>query len=150
MKTKKIVFILLIAGLFFMATDMFAQVTKLKTMGRYPFARVKGNVPTPEVMKMLFDRYAADIKMGFDMAGSGDLYLPFMEQVKAANFRDVTVPVGGTFQWMLFRSGGKVKVARDLEWAGKKPLESSAERPLSQKELTSSATVRPSLLLNWY
>ncbi len=123
MKTKKIVFILLMAGLFFMTTDTFAQVTKLKTMGRYPFARVKGTVPTPEVMKMLFDRYAADIKMGFDMAGSGDLYLPFLDQLKTATFTDTTLAVGDRVQWMLFRNRGKIKVTKEVEWAGKAPLE---------------------------
>ena len=107
MKTKKIVFILLIAGLFFMTTDTFAQVTKLKTMGRYPFARVKGTVPTPEVMKMLFDRYAADIKMGFDMAGYGDLYLPFLDQLKAATFTDTTLAVGDRVSGCSFETGRK-------------------------------------------
>lgn len=101
----------------------FAETKKLTRIGNYTVVRIRGNVPTQEVMKTLCDRYAADFKLGFEMAGNGDLYPAFMEQVKAGNFRDTTIPIGGTFQWMLFRSGGKVKVARDLEWAGKKPLE---------------------------
>jgi len=122
MKDGKRVLCLVLAGLLVTAAS-FAETKKLTRIGNYTVVRIRGNVPTQEVMKILVDRYAADFKQGFEMAGNGDLSLPFMEQVKAANFRDITVPVGGTFQWMLFRSGGKIKVARDLEWAGKQPLE---------------------------
>jgi hypothetical protein len=97
--------------------------TKLKTIGRYTFVRVRGSVPTPEVMKTLFDRYAGDIKVGFDMAGSGDLYLPFMDQLKAAKFEPRQLAVGDRVFWMLFRSRGQIKVARDVEWGGAAPLD---------------------------
>jgi hypothetical protein len=74
-------------------------------------------------MKMLVDRYAADIKYGFDLAGAGNLYLPFLEQLRTANFQEKTLAVGDKLMWMLFRSKGKVKIIRDVEWAGKAPLE---------------------------
>jgi hypothetical protein len=50
------------------------------------------------------------------------LFLPFMDQIKDSAFKEKDIAVGDKFMWMLFRSQGKVKVALDLEWAGKSPL----------------------------
>ena len=122
MRNKKVIGILVLLLAAF-ALSGYAETTKLKSIGQYTLVRVRGKVPTQEVMKMLVDRYAADIKYGFDLAGAGDLYLPFMEQVKSASFEERSLPVGDKFQWMLFRSQGKVKVAQDIEWAGKAPLD---------------------------
>jgi hypothetical protein len=122
MRNKKVlVFVVLFIAIFALST--FAETKKLKSIGQYTFVRIRGNVPTQEVMKMLVDRYAADIKYGFDLAGASDLYLPFMEQLKTANFTEESLPVGDKLYWMLFRSQGKVKVAMDIEWAGKAPLD---------------------------
>jgi hypothetical protein len=106
-----------------MGLEATAQVKKIKSIGQFTFARVRGQIPTPEVMKMLADRYAGDIKYGFDQAGFGDIYLSFIEQLKSAKFEDTTWKIGDTVKWMLFRSKGKVKVSGPLEWAGKKPVE---------------------------
>jgi hypothetical protein len=122
MKSKKVVFFLVLV-LVLLALGGFAQTKKLKTIGRYTLVRIRGNVPTQEVMKQLVERYAGDIKYGFDLAGYGDLYLPFIEQLKSANFEESSLPVGDKLMWMLFRSHGKVKVVQDIEWAGRKPLE---------------------------
>lgn len=122
MKNKKVICLLVFLIIAF-SLSTFAETKKLKSIGNYTFARVRGRIPTQEVMKMLVDRYAADIKYGFDLAGNGDLYLPFMDQLKTATFEERSLPVGDKLIWMLFRSQGKVKVARDLEWAGKKPLD---------------------------
>jgi hypothetical protein len=115
-----VVLVLLLAVL---AVSTYAETKKLKSIGQYTLVRIRGKVPTQEVMKMLVDRYAADIKYGFDLAGAGDLYLPFMDQLKNASFEEKSLPVGDKLYWMLFRSHGKVKVAQDIEWAGKAPLE---------------------------
>jgi len=101
----------------------YAETKKLTRIGQYTFARVRGKIPTPEVMKMLVDRYAGDIKYGFDLAGYGDLYLPFLEQLKAASFEERALPVGDKLMWMLFRAQNKVKLVQDIEWAGKVPLD---------------------------
>ena len=122
MRTRKLVALLAVMGLIMLTAMSFAQTTKLKRIGLYTFVEVKGQVPTPEVMKTLFERYSADIKTGFEMAGNAELYEPFMDQLKAAEFIDTTLPVGDTLQWMLFKSNDKVKVARNVEWAGKDPL----------------------------
>ncbi len=121
MKSKK--FIVLVIGILILfAVSSFAETTKLKEIGRYTLVRIKGEVPTEEVMKILVDKYAGDIKYGFDLAGYGDVFLPFLDQIKTASFEDAELPIGQKFMWMLFRSRGKVKVAEDLEWAGKSPL----------------------------
>ena len=123
MKNKKFFFFLLILGLIALTVNSYAEVTKLKTIARYQFAPVKGKIATQEDMKTVVDRYAADIKLGFDMAGYSDLYLPFLDQVRAVPFTDSTWEVGDRVMWMLFRNQGKVKVTKEIEWAGKAPLE---------------------------
>lgn len=115
--------VLTTAFLLLLVAGAVAQTTKLKRIGVYTFARVRGDIPTAEVMKTLVDRYAGDIKYGFDLAGHGDLYVPFMEQLSKTKFEDTVVPVGDVMPWMLFRSQGRVKVARNIEWAGRAPLE---------------------------
>jgi len=121
MKSKKIAFFIVgILAVFTMMT--FTETKKLKEIGRYTLVKIKGEVPTSEVMKILVENYAGDIKYGFDMAGYGDVFLPFLDQLKTASFEEAELPVGQRFLWMLFRSRGKVKLAQDLEWAGKSPL----------------------------
>src|SRR4030067_1769187 len=43
--------------------------------------------------------------------------------MKSSAFDERALPVGDKFHWMLFRAQGKVKVAQDIEWAGKAPLD---------------------------
>jgi len=121
MRSKKLT-ILIVAVLVLFCLSTFAETKKLKQIGRYTLVRIKGEVPTEEVMKTLLDKYAGDIKYGFDQAGYGDLYLPFMDQLKTSTFEEKELAVGDTLMWMLFRSMGKVKIVEDVEWAGKEPL----------------------------
>jgi hypothetical protein len=126
MKNKKIVVFMLIALMLVFSVEAFAQAKKITDLGQYTFARVRGKIPTPEVMKLLVDRYSADIKIGFEQAGYGHLYQPFIDQLKTAQFEDTAWNIGETVEWMLFRSSGKVKVTGALEWAGKQPVEAFA------------------------
>lgn len=121
MKNKRIAF-LAVGILILFSLSTFAETKKLEEIGRYTLVRIKGQVPTQEVMKILIDKYAGDIKYGFDLAGYGELFLPFMDQIRESAFEEKEIPVGEKFMWMLFRSRGKVKVVQDLEWAGKAPL----------------------------
>ena len=123
MSVKRLRLFILPCLILLLAVSSSAEVKKIKSMGNFTFVRIKGSIPTPEVMKMLADRYAGDIKYGFDQAGYGDIYLPFIEQLKSAQFEETTWNIGETVKWMLFRSQGKIKVTGPLEWAGKKPLE---------------------------
>ncbi|MGB9005559.1 MAG: hypothetical protein WCB96_07540 [Candidatus Aminicenantales bacterium] len=122
MKYKKLT-CLVLAVLFLASLSALAETKKITSMGHYTFARIRGNVPTEKVMKTLVDKYAADIKAGFEMAGYGDLYQPFINQVQTATFKDKQIMPGEKFMWMLFRSQGKIKLVQDLEWAGAAPLD---------------------------
>ncbi len=121
MKHKRFIFII-IGILVFLTINSYAETKKLKSVGRFTLVQIKGEVPTSEVMKILLEKYTGDIKYGFDLAGYGDLYLPFIEQIRSGTVTDKSMAVGDKFMWMLFRSNGKVKLVEDLEWAGKAPL----------------------------
>ena len=121
MKSKKLILIA-IGLLIFSSIISYAETKKLKRIGRYTLVRIKGEVPTAEVMKILIDKYTGDIKYGFDLAGYGDLFLPFLDQIKAASFEEKELAIGDKLMWMLFRSRGRVKDVEDIEWAGKEPL----------------------------
>jgi hypothetical protein len=122
MKLRKSALLFVVMALVVFTTMSFAQTTKLKRVGLYTFCTVKGQEPTPAVMKGLFDAHSADIKTGFELAGNAELYEPFMQQMKTAEWVDTTLPIGETLPWMLFKSHNQVKVARNIEWAGKAPL----------------------------
>ncbi len=121
MKNKKLIYILLCI-LVFLTINSFAETKKLTQIGRFTFVGIKGEVPNSEVMKNLLETHAGDIKYGFDIAGYGDLFFAFMEQIRVKALKEKNMAIGDKFMWMLFRSQGKVKVVKDLEWAGKDPL----------------------------
>jgi len=121
MKYKKLSFFI-IGILILFSLSNFAETKKLKQVGRYKLMNIKEGTPTKEVMKTIVERYANDIKSGFDLAGTGDLYLPFIDQIKKSAFEEKELAIGDKMMWMIFRSQGKVKIVRDLEWAGTKPL----------------------------
>ena len=121
MKNKT--FIFLFIGVFILSSLLtFAETKKLREIGRYKFANIEDVVPPADAMKLLVNKYADDIQSGFNMAGYGELYEPFMEEVKKAAFVEKDLAVGETMEWMLFRSGGKIKLTEDLEWAGEEAL----------------------------
>lgn len=122
MKGKKL-FCILVMFLLVLSVASFAATHKLTRIGVNTFARIRGDVPTAQVMKTIAQNYAGDIKIGLDKVGQGDMYLPFLEQLKAATFVDKSIPVGDKFIWMFFRVNGKVQVWEDVEWAGQKPLD---------------------------
>jgi PKD repeat protein len=98
------------------------ETKKLKRVGVFTLVRIKGEIPVPEVMKTILDKYSEDIKYGLDLAGYGELYLPFIEQIETASFEEKQLPIGDILMWMLFRVRGQIKVVENIEWAGKAPL----------------------------
>lgn len=122
MKNKRLVVFMAVLLAFSVLTAS-AQTHKLRRIGVNTFAQVKGNIPTAEVMKTIAEKYAGDIKYGFDQVGMGDLYLPFLDQLRSGTFSEKSIAVGDKFQWMFFRLRGQVKVWEDVEWAGTAPLE---------------------------
>jgi hypothetical protein len=95
--------------------------TPLKKLGSNPFYKAKGL--QPEAVFPLLIRMKADVKRGFIKAGAGELYEPFMEQLKTASPELVTVQPGENLKWMIYKKKGKVAVSRDLVWSGKAPFE---------------------------
>ena len=121
MKNKTWIFFFI--GIFILfSVSAFAETKKLRQIGRYKLVDIKGDIPYEELKKILVDRYQGDIKYGFDLAGSGDLFVPFIDQIKQSAFQERDLAVGDKIAWMLFRSQGKVKAVHDLEWAGGGPL----------------------------
>jgi len=119
---KKLILFVAVLMVFSVVTAS-AQTHKLRRIGVNTFAQIKGKIPTAEVMKTIAERYAGDLKYGFDLANMGDVYLPFMEQLRTASFTEKAIPVGDVFPWMLFRVRNKVKLWEDVQWAGKAPLD---------------------------
>jgi hypothetical protein len=117
MKQKRWLF-LLIGLIILTSLSIFGQTKKLRDVGRYRFIPVKAGASASEIMNIMLEKYAGDIERGFALAGSPNLYLPFMEQVKQSAFSERELAVGETMLWMVFRSQGQIKVTHDLEWAG--------------------------------
>ena len=121
MKNKKWVFFI-IGAFFLFSLGAQAETKKLRDIGRYKLVNIQQDMQTEEIMQTLLDKFSGDIQNGFDMAGYSNLSLPFIDQVKQSAYKEKALAVGDKMVWMLFRSGGKVKVVHDLEWAGNDPL----------------------------
>ena len=108
MKKFKFLLIILLLGVAF-SLNALAQTHVIKKLGRYPFCRCRGGIPTAEVMKEIVKTYAGDVKYGFDMAGYGDIYLTFLDQLEKGVFEEVSLAPGEKLMWMLYRVRGKEK-----------------------------------------
>jgi hypothetical protein len=133
MKIKKAA-VCIIVVFFMLSLCGLAETKKLREIGRFKFAQIEDIVPPDEAMKILVDRYSADIEKGFGMAGYGDVYTAFMEKVKQSEFEEKQLAVGERMEWMLFRSQGNIKLVRDLEWAGAEPLDTISFTVLSDNK----------------
>lgn len=98
------------------------QTKKLRDIGRYKFLALDASQPAPEMMKVVAEKYADDVRRGFEVAGAPQLYPQFMEQIRQGAVTERELPVGATMVWMIFRSQGQIKAVHDLEWAGREPL----------------------------
>lgn len=95
--------------------------TQLKKMGGNPFYKAKGL--KAETVYPVLIRLKGDVKRGFTKAGAAELYEPFMEQLKTAKLEPVDVRPGEGLKWMVYKKKGKVRVSRDVVWAGKAPFQ---------------------------
>jgi hypothetical protein len=121
MKNKK--WNLILIGLMILTSlNIFGETRKLRDIGRYRFIPIKAGMSTPEMMKLVLEKYADDIRLGFELAGWPDLYLPFIDRIRQAAYTEGQLAVGTKMLWMIFRSQGEIKVVHDLEWAGQEPL----------------------------
>jgi hypothetical protein len=121
MKDKKWHFIL-VGLLILTSLNMWGETRKLTDIGRYRFIPIKADMPAPEMMKVIAENYADDIRHAFDLTGLPGLYGPFIDQVRQAAYTERELAVGTKMLWMVFRSQGQIKVIHDLEWAGAEPL----------------------------
>jgi hypothetical protein len=121
MKYKKRHFVL-VSLLILTCFNVYGETRKLKDIGRFRFIPIKAGTPAPEVMKLMAEKYAGDIRRGFELAGDPELYGPFMDRVGQAAYAERQLDVGAKMLWMIFRSQGEIKVVHDLEWAGRQPL----------------------------
>ncbi len=118
---RKKVLLFLFIGIFMISSiGPFAETKKIIRVGVNPL--VKGGVTSVEMLKTAIWKYDKEIKFAFDKTGCGDLYLAFMNRVNNYSFEEKTLEPGEKMEWMIFRPYGKVKVTKDLEWAGKKAL----------------------------
>lgn len=97
-----------------------AATTKIKRLGPHAFYKSK-NLTPDDLYKIAID-FAGDVKIGFEEAGYGDLVLPFLDQLKNAKVEEIEIQPGETLEWMMFRTRKRVKVVKDVEWAGRKPI----------------------------
>jgi hypothetical protein len=121
MKDKKW-YLVLIGLMILTSLSIFAQTKKLRDIGRYSFIPLKAGTPAPEMMKVIAEKYADDIKRGFDLAGYPGLYPLFIDRIRQSAFMERELAVGSQMLWMIFRAQGQIKVIHDLEWAGQEPL----------------------------
>lgn len=96
--------------------------TILMTIGRSPFHQPP--LTTEESLRTMVLEKAADVKIGFEKAGLGELASPFISQIKGADIEAVQFQKGSWFEWMMFKRGGvgAVRVAKDVTWANAKPF----------------------------
>ncbi len=104
------------------ASTVSAAMT-LRQVGISPF--YKPPLKTEADLKQLVKTRASELKVGFAKAGQPELYSAFMQQFPTVDIEKTTVQPGETMQWMLFkkRGTGSVRVAKDVTWGGKAPLD---------------------------
>ncbi len=134
--------------LFFLTVGVFPLyvegATKIKRLGATPVCKIK-NLQANKVYFQV-KKNERDLKTGFRKAGVADLFDPFMDQLKASQPETVQVQPGETLEWMLFKKGKLVGVAKDVVWAGKKPFK--AFRTVVQYQDKNYEFIIPAICLN--
>lgn len=119
------------------------SVTKIERLGIHPFMKKK--VITPQDFREI-EKFEADLKAGFELAGASDLVAPFIEELKAGRISQTEIKAGDTVKWMLFKERGKVKIVTDGVIAIKKPMK--AYKVSFYKDLKTYEFVIPSICGN--
>lgn len=119
MRTKTL--IITCMALLFGAAGTLHAATVLKKLGTHPFDRPP--LTSVNDLKRVVQEKSKDIRTGFTKAGAADLYTPFMEQVPGARIEKIQIYPQEKLQWMLFRKNNRVRVIKDVLWAGQKPFD---------------------------
>ncbi len=110
--------------LFFLTVGVFPLYVegaqKIKRLGATPVCMIK-NLQADKVYSSV-KKNERDLRTGFRKAGVGDVFDPFMDQLKASPPETVQIQPGETLEWMIFKKKKLVGVAKDVVWAGKKPF----------------------------
>lgn len=96
--------------------------TRLMEIGRSPFHQPP--LTSVDTLLMMVQDKNADVKKGFEKAGSPELYEPFVTQLKNTQIESVDFEKGSWFEWMFFKKKGKgdVRIAKDVTWVNEKPF----------------------------
>ncbi len=94
---------------------------KIKRLGVTPIYKTKVRIHADKVYSVA-KKVEKDLKVGFQKAGIPEVFDPFMDQLKAYAPAEVQIQPGTTLEWMIFKKGKLVGVAKDAVWAGKKPF----------------------------
>lgn len=113
---KKVLFL----GLIFCFLLTIPAAEEVTRLGQHPFYKDKDI--QPEDLKVIAVDKAGDVKMGFEEAGNGELVFAFLEQIQKADIEITELKPGDTLEWMFFKEGRKVKVKKDVIFAGKKAV----------------------------
>ncbi|MDD3620435.1 MAG: hypothetical protein PHX57_13670 [Desulfobulbaceae bacterium] len=119
---KKIFFLLLGLALVTAYASSAAAAVSLKRLAEHPFSPPLTSVTEFQTM---VEQNKSDLQDGFTRAGYPELYPEFMAQLPDAEVETIQVDPGDQFIWMLFRNKftGRVKVLKDVTWAGDQPFE---------------------------
>lgn len=122
MSKRKLIMISVVCVVFGLSQVALAATT-LKRLGRNPLNPTA--LTSIEDLRAAVQKYQSDLKDGFAKAGDADLYEAFAQQFPSAKVEEVKIQPGETLQWMLYkRKGkGKVRVIRDVTWAGAQPFD---------------------------
>ncbi|MCI5147708.1 MAG: hypothetical protein D3923_19765, partial [Candidatus Electrothrix sp. AR3] len=94
----------------------------ITVIGRHPFHQPP--LESSEDLSSMMEDKQAEVEKGLKKAGYAELVEPLQEQFSDAEVKKTRYAPGTTFHWMFFKRNGKgkVKVAKDLTWGGKKSL----------------------------
>ncbi|MGD9972962.1 MAG: hypothetical protein AB7S77_07885 [Desulfatirhabdiaceae bacterium] len=93
---------------------------QLKQLGVRPF--YKPELKSVDDFRQMVKSTLPDLKKGFEMAGAADLFDGFVSQAGKPGVEEIQIKPGEKLHWMMFKSGKKVKLLKDVVWAGKKPF----------------------------
>ena len=117
---------------------------KIKRLGVTPVCTIK-NLQADKVYSAV-KKNERNLRTGFRKAGVGDLFDPFMDQLRTSKPEAVQIQPGENLEWMIFKKQKLVGVAKDVVWAGKKPFK--AFRTVVRHQDKNYEFIIPAICLN--
>jgi len=122
MYNKSLFHKLVIVVVAILLTGFVNAATNITKLGLNSF--YKPGISSAEDFIEMVKNNKADIKSGLSLAGNGDLYDAFINQVPYADITVAEFGKGSHFEWMLAkkRGTGPIRVARDVTWVNSTPF----------------------------